>query len=247
MGLEEKKVNRVSRTVVNMWRLQTSLGLLILLAAFTVLEVQAEECRWSKSEKLILGREAGNQGKFRLIGALNVCGKSSASKGDKRTADDALRILGVDEVWLAGKVEADAEWSRLREEAAQQRAAEEQLRLEEENRLAAERELAEKQRVEEERRQQEKIRDEIRQAFERKDKALAEIPKLRAANEHLRAAELLKDVAAADLLGARGAVQVTQVNTELTNKLLELLIEQGDKQIRQNEQIIELLEGMQSN
>jgi len=200
-------------------------GMLTLITALSVLEVQAEECRWSKSEKLILGREAGNQRKFRLIGALNGCGKSNASKGDKRTADDALKILGFDEVWLADKIEADAEWSRSQEEAAQQRAEKEQLR------------------VEEEKKRREKAQEE---AFAATQKLLARISELRASNQHFKAAELIMFLQEGEVNLAKSAAQATQVNTDLTNQLLELLIEQGDKQMRQNEQIIELLEGMQS-
>jgi hypothetical protein len=191
MGLEEKKVNRVSRMVLNLMRLEVLLGIALIL--------------WT----------------------LNLAAQTS----EQECPSTMEAILAEQE-----KAAADMDLKRMRfYTACRPKTVHEQAYDEEQERIAYEKWLSEA--------PARAAAERTRAAAER----TAEIFDAKYKNDFRRVAKLYQRDFGKLRAGDISAPQATQLNTYLLTLYQQLLIEQNDKMLKQNAEIIELLEGMQSN
>jgi hypothetical protein len=184
MGLEETKVNRVSRMVLNLMRLEVLLGIALILWTLSLAaETNEYECPSSMENILKEQSQAADDLDFERLRFYTACHPKTVNE---QPSEEEYQFY-----------------------AEKRRLAEEKMKSDRER--------------------------------------LAEIEDARNKNQYSLIAKIYRRDEFITRATNISAPQATQLNTRLLTLYQQLLIEQNDKMLKQNEQIIELLEGMQSN
>lgn len=212
-------MNRVTRTLLNVMRIEVLLGIGLVFWVISLEAIGREFCPWTEQEASVLSAEALRRGETRLHEALSACGEAKTSRRNLKISKDALMTLGWTDEELSNRV--------LNLVLRDDRTIEERQILEEELNAEA-------------RKRADAQAEEIRKAKEEKEARQAayvkELVEARAKNNYSLLASDALIAHGESQLGEQSTLRATTAEQALTNRLLMLIIEQNDKVLKHLEE-----------